>query len=435
MALAQRYLSHESIGQCRCANVSWEQSLCGQSQITLIRDTEKDEVEDFLNMKKLSLSISSALLLGALVILPNTASAQDDPKATLEREWYDACYTKKDEAKCLSLSEELANKYPDSQYIKNARTKLDNKKITSAWEAFQAALKDYYAGAPDVAKLEKLLSTGDAFLAIQPNYPDVVAQQALAVHGATLGEVYKNFDKAKSYTEKALTLFEAANTPNKDQMDQARWNQFRELVQAYGNQLLGFIYSQPNGDAQKALEYLGKAIAVKAQSGAGWKDPNNYWLRSTVNNAQYVKLSKEYGALPDDQKTGDAGKALLKQVGEAVDKLLPDYARVIVTATKPEYKGLQDAAKETFNALWKFRVDDAPKGEEYIKGYAADPTVADAPVPAKAEAAPPPAPTTTTQVKLNASGSGGQPGTADASAGSKKAPAKKAAPAKKKGRR
>jgi tetratricopeptide (TPR) repeat protein len=394
-------------------------------------------VEDFLNMKKLSLSITSALLFGALVILPNTARAQqEDPKVAFEREFYAACYPQKNQTPdCLKKSEELLAKYPDSAYAKNAKQNLDANKLSNAWEAFQAALKDYYAGAPDGMKLEKLFSTGDAFLAIQPNYPDVVAQQALAAHGATLGEAYKNFDKAKAYTEKALVLFEATTTPNKDQMDQGRWNQFRELVQAYGNQLLGFIYSQPNGDPQKALDYLGKAIAVKSQSGAGWKDPNNYWLRSTVNNAQYVKLSKEYGALPDDQKTGDAGKALLKHVGEAVDKLLPDYARVIVTATKPEYKGLHDAAKETFNALWKFRVDDAPKGEEYIKLYAADPTIADAPVPAKAEAAPPPAPTTTAQVKLNAGGSG-QPGAAGtANGGTKATTTKKAAPAKKKGRR
>lgn len=386
-------------------------------------------------MKKLSLSITSALLFGALVILPNTASAQqEDPQVAFEREWYDVCYTKKDMPKCLQMSKELRVKYPNSTYKKNADTIVSSDELKTAWEAFQAALKEYYAGAPDATKLEKLFSTGDAFLALSPNYPDVVAQQALAAHGATLGEAYKNFDKAKGYAEKALALFEATTTPNKDQMDQARWNQFRELVQAYGNQLLGYIYSQPNGDSQKALDYLGKAIAVKAASGAGWKDPNNYWLRATINNAQYVKLSKDYGALTDEQKVGDEGKALLKQVGEAVDKLLPDYARVIVTATKPEYKGLQDAAKETFNALWKFRVDDAPKGEEYIKGYAADPTIADVAVPAKAEAAPPPAPTTTTQVKLSAGGSGGQPGAAETTTNGKKAPAKKAATPKKKRR-
>jgi tetratricopeptide (TPR) repeat protein len=395
-------------------------------------------VEDFLNMKKLSLSIMSALLLGALLVLPNTASAQDEAQQAFEREWYDTCYTKKDMPKCVQMSKELKAKYPNSTYIKNATGIVTQDEITKAWEAFQAALKDYYSGAPDATKLEKLFSTGDTFLALQPNYPDVVAQQALAAQGATLSEAYKNFDKAKSYAEKALALFEAPNTPNKEQMDQARWTQFRELVQALGNQLLGFIYSQPGGDPQKALEYLNKAIAVKASSGMGWKDPNNYWLRSTINNAEYVKLSKEYGALTDEEKTGEKGKALLKQIGAAVDKVLPDYARVIVTATKPEYKGLQDAARETFTALWKFRTGVPEQAEAYIKNYAADPTIADVAVPAKAEDAPPPAPATnTTQVKLSAGGSGGAPGGAAAN-GTKATTTKgkaKAAPTKKKGRR
>ena len=388
-------------------------------------------------MKKLSLSIINALLLGALLILPNTASAQDDPKAVFEREWYDACYTKKDQPKCLAMSKELLQKYTDSTYKGNAEKIVKQDEITKTWEAFQAALKDYYAGAPDAAKLEKLFSTGDAFLVHQPNYPDVVAQQGLAAHGATLGEAYKDFNKAKSYAEKALALFEAGTTPNKEQMDQARWTQFRELVQAYDNQLLGFIHSQPNGDPEKAIEHLNKSIAVKAQSGAGWKDPNNYWLRASINNAQYVKLSKEYGVLTDEEKNGEKGKALLKQVGEAVDKLLPDYARVVVTATKPEYKPLGDAARETFMALWKFRTDPAADGEAYIKNYAADPTIGDVTIPAKADAAPPPAPTATTQVKLSAGGSGGAPGSA-AGNGSKATTTKgkaKAAPTKKKGRR
>lgn len=388
-------------------------------------------------MKKLSLSITGALLFGALVILPNTASAQDDPKAAFERDWYDACYTKKDQPKCLAMSKELAAKYPGSTYIEPATKIIKQDELTKAWEAFQAALKDYYSGAPDAAKLDKLFSTGDAFLVLQPNYPDVVAQQALAGSSAALGEAYKDLDKVKGYAEKALALFDAANTPNKDQMDQARWAQFRELIQAYENQFLGFYYNQPNGDTQKALDYLGKSIAVKSASGAGWKDPNNYWIRSTINNATYVKLSKEYSALSDEQKVGDAGKALLKQIGEAVDKILPDYARVIVTATKPEYQSLQTAARETFNALWKFRTDAPEKGEAYIKNYAADPTVADVTVPAKAEVAPPPAaPEGQANVKLTGGGGGGTPGAGGAANGAKAAaPAKgKAAPAKKRKR-
>jgi hypothetical protein len=367
-------------------------------------------------MKKLSLLIMQSLLWGAFAFLPSAASAQDDPKGQFERDWYAACYTQKDQAKCLAMSKELCGKYSDSTYCKSATAIVKQDELTKAWEAFQAALKDYYSGPPDVAKLEKLFSTGDAFLQIQPNYPDVVAQQALAGSQAALPEIYKNLDKVKAYAEKALALFEPANTINKEQMDQARWTQFRELIMANQNQFLGFYFSQPSEnprDAQKALEYLGKSTSVKSASGIGWKDPTNYWIRSTVNNLEYVKLSKEYAALPDDQKTGDAGKALLKRIGSAVDKLIPDYARVVVTATKPEYKSYLDAANQSFKSLWDFRTGKPEAGAEYVKNYAADPTIADVPIPAKPEEAAPPAgpPTSGPAVKLSG-GSGAAPGAA-----------------------
>lgn len=395
-------------------------------------------------MKKLSLLIVQALLWGSFAFLPSAASAQDDPKAQFERDWYGVCYPKpKDQSPpCLQKSEELLAKFPDSTYAKSAKQIVDFDKLTKAWEAFQAALKDYYLGAPDVTKLEKLFSTGDAFLALSPNYPDVVAQQALAGSQAALPEIYKNLDKVKAYAEKALALFEPTNTPDKEKMDQARWTQFRELIMANQNQFLGFYYSQPSEnprDAQKALEYLGKATSVKSSSGIGWKDPTNYWIRSTVNNLEYVKLSKEYAALPDDQKTGEAGKALLKQIGAAVDKLIPDYARVVVTATKPEYKSYLDAAQQTFKSLWDFRTGKPEAGPDYIKNYAADPTIADVPIPAKPEEAAPPAgpPTTGPQVKLSG-GSGAAPGAATngtKATTTKGKPAKgKAAPPRKKGR-
>jgi hypothetical protein len=66
---------------------------------------------------------------------------------------------------------------------------------------------------------------------------------------------------------------------------------------------------------------------------------------------------------------------------------------------------LYDAAKSQFDAFWKFRTDAPEKAADYIKSYAADPTIASVPVPAKAEdtaslAAPTPA-TGPANVKLS----------------------------------
>lgn len=387
-------------------------------------------------MKKLSLLIVQALLWGTFAFLPSTTNAQDNPQAEFERVWYDTCYTKKDEAKCYELSKELLAKYPSSTYSKNAKGKVETKDTGDLWEKFKAALAAYYAG-PDSSKLENLFSTGDAFMVKQPDYPYVVAQQALAGSSAALGEIYKDKEKAKSYMEKALKLFDPSTPAPSDEELKTQVAQFREDIMALGNQYLGWYVIQTNGDPQQALAYLGKSIAVKTKPNIGWKDPNNYWLRSTLYNNDYVKLSKQYGALPDDQKTGDAGKEVLKQINSVVDKLIAEYARVMAVATLPQAKPLLDAGRESFNSLWKYRTDAPEKAAAYLKSYEADPTIADVEVPAKAETAmaPPSGPPTTGgPVKLSA-GSGNAPGGSGAANGTKAAPAKgKAAPAKRKRR-
>lgn len=382
-------------------------------------------------MKKLSLLIMPALLLAALVFLPSTARAQDNPQAEFERNWYDICYTKKDVEKCYQLSKELLEKFPKSSYAGNAAKNVDQYETNDLWEKFKAALATYYAG-PNAAKLEKLFSTGDAFMVKRPDYPYVVAQQALAGSSAVLGEIYKDKDKAKGYVEKGLKLFDPATPAPSDDEQKKQITDFRADIIALGNQYLGFYTKETKGNPQQAIGYFDKSIAVKTKPSIGWKDPNNYWLRATIRNDEYVKLSNEYKALPDEQKTGEAGKEVLKKINAVVDKLIADYARVIATATSPNAKGLEDAARESFNALWKYRTDDPPKAAAYLKSYEADPTVADVAVPAKAETAEAVPPTTGPPaaggpVKLSA-GSGAAPGSTAANGSAKAANGKKPAP-------
>jgi hypothetical protein len=180
------------------------------------------------------------------------------------------------------------------------------------------------------------------------------------------------------------------------------------------NQFLGWRLIETKGDQNEALAYLTKATQIKGKEGAGWKDPNNYWLRSQIYSNQYTDLRKQYDSLPDDAaKTGDTGKEILKKVNELLDtKLIPEYARVLATATKPEAKSLYDAAKPQFDAFWKYRTDDPGKADAYVKNYMADPTINTIPIPAKAESAEnsaaPAAPTAGTgPVKLSSGGGGG----------------------------
>ncbi len=359
-------------------------------------------------MKKFSFFIALALLGSTIAFSP--AHAQDDPKAGMERDWYDACVTKKDETKCLSISRELLAKYPDSQYAKFAKQRIEAKEINDATDRFQTALKAYYAG-PDANKLDQLFAAGEYYLKLQPGNQYIVGQMALAGAHGSLGQIYKNYDKVKGYGEQALSLFSSAKAP--EGWEQPSWDNLRELVMAQINQFLGFRLIETKGDKTQAVEYLTKSTQVKSKDGAGWKDPNNYWLRASLASEEYQALRAEYDKLTDDDKRGEPGKELLKKVNEVVDnKLLPDYARVLATATNPNAQSLKDAAKQVFDSYWKYRTDAPEKADDYLKAFNSDPTVAPPAIPVKAETSEPAnldAPTGVSNAKLSV---GGAPGSA-----------------------
>ena len=373
-------------------------------------------------MKKFSLLIAFALFVSAIAFSP--VLAQEDPKAEFERKWYDSCQTKKDD-QCIPLSKELLEKYPTSTYGKFAKQKIDALALNSAWEKFQNALKAYYAS-PDANKLEQLFIAGDEFIKVEPDQQNpyhlfAVAQMALAGHGASLSQVYKNYDKVKGYAERAINEMAAATSvPEKFKAEYPSLvDPLRELVPANMNQFLAYRLIETKGDQEQAIAYLTKATQVKGKDGAGWKDANNYWLRANIYRERYVELSAKYNALPDDQKTGDAGKELIKQVNEVIDKyLLSDYARVYATATKPELKELREEAKKQFDSFWKYRTDAPEKATEFLRAFDADPTVEAPAIPVKVDSAnsaslsAPAAPTGGSNVKLSAGGQGATPGSA-----------------------
>lgn len=296
-------------------------------------------------------------------------------QANVERLFYDACYVQKNGPVCCQLALDLISKFPDTTYGLEARKRARECPLKSAWESFRAALQDYYA-APDSAKLEKLFSTGEAFLRLNPDYPYVVAQIALAGSAAALGEIYKDKDKSKRYVEKALKLFDPSAPAPADEESKKQIAQFRDDILALGNQYLGWYVIQTNGDPKQALEYLGKSIAIKAKPYLGWKDPNNYWLRATIYNNEYTRVGKQYATLTADQKESDAGKMLLTQLNQSVDKLIVEYARVIAVADRPYTKPLRDAARESLQPLWQQRHGSLAGMEEFIKRYEKDPSVA-----------------------------------------------------------
>src|SRR6266540_740044 len=351
--------------------------------------------------KKFSLLIALMSLAGLIAIAPLTANAQDDAQAEFERVWYDTCYAKKDVEKCYQQSKELLEKYTKSTYIENAKVKVKVYDQNKAWEKFQAAFDAYLQIEPDRQAPSHLYALG---------------QMALAGHQASISRIYDKLDKVKDYVEQSIKAFENAQSSEKTKKDFDLYViPLKDLVTANGAQFLGFRLIETKGDVNQALGYLTQATQVKGKDGVGWKDPNNYWLRSTIYSAQYTELKRPYDAMTEEQKGSDAGKDILKKVNELLDtKLIPEYARVIATATNPNAKPFLDAVKPQFDILWKFRTDAPDKAVDYVKNYVNDPTIANVPVPAKPEDASSlngPVPTTVPgAVKLQASGPASVPG-------------------------
>ncbi|MEY4167662.1 MAG: hypothetical protein RIR52_1486 [Acidobacteriota bacterium] len=335
-------------------------------------------------MNKLSAIIARVFTVGAILLVPSITFGQDEKQAGLERDFYAKCYTEKDKATCLNLARELVEKYPTSQYVKFAHQQIKG----DLSDKFQAALSSFYASA-DAPKLEQLIQSAEEYLTKETGQTAIVyvnARVSLAVTYGVMSAIYKDVDKAKTYAEKALQLMADPKAP--EGWDPKDYDPLRDTALAQLNQFLGYNLLQGEGDVSQAIDFLNKAIAVRQKDGLGWKDPNNYWLRSNASLKQYQKLSKDYAALTDEEKTGEKGKALLnEQINPAIDRMISDYARVLVTATNPATQSLKDAAKEQFDQFWKYRTGTADGATDFVAKFEADPTISDPAVPAKAESA------------------------------------------------
>jgi len=388
-------------------------------------------------MKKFCQFLVCALLAGAFAM--SAAVYAQSPKFGSEEEqkayeaYYNAVYVEKNKTKGYELAKAFVEKFPNSEVASFAKGTIINK----LGEDFQTALNSFYQGTPDTSKLQALLSIGDEYLRWQPDQVYVTAHMALGSSRAVLSTVSKDLNRSKSLAEKSLALMESPNPPANYPAE--LYGPLRESVLAQSNQFLGYYeLEQPNPDLDRAIAFLTKSTLVKNKEGQGWKDPNNYWLRASAYQKKYSKLSNEYRALTDEQKSGEQGKALLEKINPLIDKMIDDYARVVAVAARSETaKPLHDAAKESLDQFWKYRYSNLSNGQlDLIKHFEADPTVeAPARTPAAASpdmsaGAPPTA--TTTKPTLTAAP------TAGSKNGSKAAPAKgkaKAAPAKKKKRR
>jgi hypothetical protein len=365
-------------------------------------------------MKNFILITTLAMLTGAIALKPLNAQAQTTPAQNAPTQdpkqiefiqtWHGACSKKDAEnaEKCCQLSKELTDKYPNAekQFIDYAKNRIGKCALDKARQKFANALEAFYASAPEANKLDALFTAGDDYLEIDkdpqsPAHLFIVAQQPLAGKQAVAAGVYKNLDKVKTYAERALQAYETLNPPEKYQKEYTEYNLFglRDEALANLNYYLGYYLIETKGDQpeaqDQALAYVNKSIQVKGKDSKvlfGSKDPNNYSLRSYIYTKRYLELRKKHDSLTEEQKNGDAGKDLIKQINQLLDaKMIPELARIIAAATDPAFKDTMNGAMEEFNKFWKFRVDDPSKATAYLKSFEADPSIEGPPVPAKAD--------------------------------------------------
>jgi hypothetical protein len=294
-----------------------------------------------------------------------------------EREFdaYNDFYYAKDEATKLKAATEFVVRFPSSQNAKAVNNYI-------LYSLFHAAVQSYYQG-PDGPKLDKLVGVGEEFLKRQPDQPYVTTDMALASGAGVLRGFYKDIPKASGLADKAVALLEPTTPPQGFKPDE--WNKLRSTGLSTLNQYKGlYLMRQEPVRPDEAIAYFNKAAEMK--EGPASQDPNTYYLRATAYDSKFAELRSKYRSLPDTEKIGDSGKAILAKVDLLVDKIIEDSARVYVLSTKPELKGLRDTSKKIVDQFWKdFKSEKLHGLDKYLKQFERNPT---APHPVHATARP-----------------------------------------------
>ena len=162
---------------------------------------------------------------------------------------------------------------------------------------------------------------------------------------------------ALQYGLKAIALIEAGTKPPK--VDDKTWAEYTAN--------LGQLYQQTallclgGGDIVGAKARLTKATTLRPH------DPSNYALLGRVIQAEYVKETEAYEALPD----GKPKQETRKKLDAVLDTIIDAYARAAGLALgRPEYQPLMQQVIPDLTNYYKYRHNQSTKGlKELIEKY------------------------------------------------------------------
>lgn len=259
------------------------------------------------------------------------------------------------------LCQELITKFPQSQYAAYCKKQVDRFELTKLYAKYQEAEKAFFAaGGTNDANLKALIAAGDTWLAKSPTDIGATVRVATATGFALVPGISKDYARAYADAEKALKALEPTAAPTGWKPD--LWAKFRtdntSLLLQY--QALVKLRQTP-ADIDSSIALLTKSADMK--DGLTVKDPNTYLWRAEANSTVYTKLNDTYKAFTDDEKRGDKGKEQLAKIYPVGEMIVHDYARVVaLTNGKPEWKGVNDGAKEDAETYYKILMDGKTTG-------------------------------------------------------------------------
>jgi hypothetical protein len=249
---------------------------------------------------------------------------------------------KQDPAKRLALGKEFLLRHPRSEHA--ADVESGNRRATL--EVFDAAYKAFSAN-PGATSLDRLLGIGREILSQRPDRAvaaHVTSQLAVATGRGMIGDFYTDLEQSQAYANQALDLLgETAPPPGMGTAEYARLR--ANIYQCQGLYLL----RQPNPDAERAIDFLGKAAQLKDSPSAN--DPNTYWLRSLAYDLIYQRLIEKYQAIPKGRRAGKQAQSLCGEINPIVDKLAEDYLRVISLSATSGSRQLHEEAQAAIKSL------------------------------------------------------------------------------------
>lgn len=282
--------------------------------------------------------------------------SQDKPDAASERKAYDAltaCNNEQDNTKKLAMAKDALGLYPKSQYVPYFKDQI----LKARGGIVLKAISEN--------KAEEAFKVADEALAEDPENMFFLLQLSDFTSRLIVSGNFTFAEKGSDYTKKLIDVINKGKIPAG--IEEAKWKEGNPARLAVLHRTLGLIAGQAK-KFDEAMASFTESLKFNCS------DPLTYYYVSLIHNTTYNTLSDEYKALPDEDKTGDKGKAVLEKINGVVDQILEDYGKLMAFSEgNAGFDKLRNNIKPSMDELYKFRHEGKLDGlDAYISGLKAN---------------------------------------------------------------